>query len=402
MYKILLMTALITLGQNLSGHELWNIKELFKTPRIFEVTDSRLKGNDIVKPLFYESVTFHGKPTKVFAWYGVPKNSTGKLPGIVLVHGGGGTAYKYWVELWVKRGYAVIAMDTNGCIPIEKGKKNNWEHHSEGGPVLKTVFAKIDWPEHDQWTYQAVAAVILANSLLRSMPKVDPERIGITGISWGGYLTNIVAGLDNRFRFAAPVYGCGFLGDNSSWKTSSLTPLGEKKAKKWLRLWDPKNYIGKATMPMLFCNGTNDKHYLPDSWQKTYRLTKAPRQLAMRVKMKHSHPPAGDPGEITVFANSIVKGGCPLPEITEQGTSGAVAWIKFKTKKTILKAILNYTSDSGCWTKRRWRSIEAPIDINTRKVSSQLPNNWTAYYFNIYDSRSCIASSEHQTRGKQQ
>ena len=47
--------------------------------------------------------------------------------------------------------------------------------------------------------------VILAHSLLRSWPRVDPERIGLTGISWGGYLTCIATGVDNRFKFAIPV-----------------------------------------------------------------------------------------------------------------------------------------------------------------------------------------------------
>ena len=38
-----------------------------------------------------------------------------KTPGIVLVHGGGGTAFANWAQLWAKRGYAAIAMDLAGC-----------------------------------------------------------------------------------------------------------------------------------------------------------------------------------------------------------------------------------------------------------------------------------------------
>ena len=84
-------------------------------------------------------------------------------------------------------------------------------------PPVGGGFHQIDQPIEDQWTYHAVAAVILANSLIRSFPQVDPNRIGVTGISWGGYLVCIVAGVDHRFKFAAPVYGCGFLGENSVW-----------------------------------------------------------------------------------------------------------------------------------------------------------------------------------------
>src|SRR5262249_55644912 len=45
-------------------------------------------------------------------------------------------------------------------------------------------------------------------SLLGRLPEVDPDRIGVTGISWGGYLTGLVAGLDDRLKAAVPVYGC--------------------------------------------------------------------------------------------------------------------------------------------------------------------------------------------------
>jgi hypothetical protein len=40
----------------------------------------------------------------------------------------------------------------------------------------------------DQWSYHAVANVILAHSLLLSFGDVDKERTAVTGISWGGYM----------------------------------------------------------------------------------------------------------------------------------------------------------------------------------------------------------------------
>src|SRR5439155_22684356 len=110
------------------------------------------------------------------------------------------------------------------------------------------------------WTYHAVAAVMRGHSLLRSLPNVDPERVGVTGISWGGYLTCIVAGVDNRFKAAVPVYGCGFLHENSVWldRFAKMTP---EQRKRWTTLWDPSVYLPAVTMPILFVNGTNDFAY---------------------------------------------------------------------------------------------------------------------------------------------
>ena len=86
--------------------------------------------------MFYEGVTFKGKPTRVFAYYGIPKSQEGdgeqKFPAMVLVHGGGGTAFDRWVKLWNSRGYAAIAMDLCGCVP--SGTNGKWKRHDAGGP----------------------------------------------------------------------------------------------------------------------------------------------------------------------------------------------------------------------------------------------------------------------------
>jgi dipeptidyl aminopeptidase/acylaminoacyl peptidase len=57
------------------------------------------------------------------------------------------------------------------------------------GPTGWGGFSQIDEPIKDQWPYHAVSAVILSHNFLRSLPQIDKKKIGITGISWGGYLS---------------------------------------------------------------------------------------------------------------------------------------------------------------------------------------------------------------------
>ena len=71
----------------------------------------------LVQEVFYQGEPFHGKPTRVFAYVGRPSTGTGPYPAMVLVHGGGGKAFREWAEHWAKRGYVVLAMDTAGCGP---------------------------------------------------------------------------------------------------------------------------------------------------------------------------------------------------------------------------------------------------------------------------------------------
>src|SRR5690606_16319239 len=116
-----------------------------------------------------------------------------------------------------------------------------------------------------------------------------PERTAVTGISWGGYLTCIVAGLDPRFKLAMPVYGCGFLHENSAWVASQFNNMTPEHRAQWTKLWDPSQYIGAATMPIAFLNGTNDFAYPLDSYAKTCQLVQTTKHFSIQLRMPHGH-----------------------------------------------------------------------------------------------------------------
>jgi len=366
----------------------WDTNVLFRAPKWQELQRPKADG---VTAIMFEGLPFRGKPTHVFAWLGVPEaGAEDGLPAMVLVHGGGGTAFDEWVRLWVKRGYAAIAMDTCGQVPV--GNYGQYVHDSQGGPPGWGGFDQVEWPRQDQWTYHAVADAVLAHSLIRSLPKVDPERTGVTGISWGGYLTCIVAGVDPRFKLAAPVYGCGFYRDTAF--EEKLKQLSPESADKWMAWWDPSVYLGQAQMPLLWVTGSNDFAYTMKALQRSYRLPKGPRTLCIRLRMPHGHGGAGEnPEEIRVFADSILKRGTPLPAIAGSGREGATVWATYSAQAPVVKAELNFTKDTGRWQDRKWESV--PADLAGDRATAKLPEGTQVYYFNLFDQRGCVISTEH-------
>lgn len=399
-----------------SVHDLMqeNVLNLLDAPKVYECLDVPVtnekdmyyegilhtpelqakNADSTVKAIYYEGIPYQGKPTRVFAFLGMPKVPEGtKVPGIVLVHGGGGSAFESWVRLWNARGYAAIAMDNCGCIPI--GTYSDWTRIPDGGAPGWGGMDQLDQPITDQWTYQAVSSVVLANSLLRSQPQVDPDRIGLTGISWGGYLTCIVSGLDNRFNFAVPVYGCGFLGESSAW-LQNFEEMGEEKANRWLTQWDPSVYLPDAKMPIMWITGSNDFAFPMDSLQKSYRLPSGIRTLCI-TDMGHGHGGIGEnPEEIHAFADAYCMNANPLARIITQGSDRDIAWAEFNSENKITSAVLNYTKDTGPWPERRWENI--PATIENQKVSAKIPNEAKVYYFNLTDDRGLVVSTEHEIR----
>jgi len=335
-----------------------------------------------IRPIFYEGAPFQGKPTRVFAWLGLPPGE-GKVPGVVLVHGGGGTAMREWVKLWVDRGYAAIAMDTGGRVPQlddtfrVKGTLHEWAGPSEKG----NGFAESNSPIGDQWMFHAISAIMGAERILANEPRVDAQRIGITGISWGGVMTELAASLNPNFKCAAPVYGCGYLGEDSYWQTKRFPEIDSALVARWLQLWDPSQYLGALDRPALFANGATDPYFPTVVWMKTTQLPKGPVTRSLRVGLNHGHPPHGDPPEVTVFMDSVLKGGAPLPVILNQEVQGHDASMTYQSAQPPVSANLFYTLDSGEWKSRKWQQL--PVTAVEGKVSAIIPENFTAGYFGL-------------------
>ncbi len=339
----------------------WDLDALSRTP---VVTWGATNG--AVQELYYEGEPLHGKPTRVFAYLGRPSGTpTMRHAAMVLVHGGGGKAFKAWAEHWAQRGYVALAMDLSGNGP--NGRL------PDGGPDQSDQMKFREFTEADarqMWTYHAVAAVIRGHSLLRSLPDVDPERTGITGISWGGYLTCIVAGIDSRFKVAVPVYGCGFLGDNSYWTDKSLAALKPETRSLWLRLFDPSQYLSGVGCPILFVNGTTDFAYPLDSYQKSYRLVPSKwRHVSVAINRQHGH--IWTFPEVDRFADGVLRGESGLVRMGPPVVRDGRLSVALDHTTGLKEAMLCYTVDLGPWQQRKWQT--APAQVEGHRLSADLP-----------------------------
>lgn len=311
------------------------------------------------------------------------------------------------MRLWNDRGYAAIAMDLCGHAPRPGGSAR--ERHTDGGPDgWDAAFDQMEEPLEDQWPHQAVSAIVLAHSLLRDLPAVDPDRVGVTGISWGGYLTCIAAGVDPRFRLAVPVYGCGFLADDSGW-LPRFAALGPEREARWTAWWDPAAWLPRAGMPMLWVNGTNDFWYPPGSWQRSYRLPKGPRTLCLRVRMPHGHGPPGEsPAEILAFADAILRP-CRRPDeargltrITGQGRVADRTWVTWDGGPPVRRVELCFTRATGRWQDRLWETAGAAMEPadggHEGRANAAIPPAAAAWYLNLIDDQGRVVSTEHFVR----
>lgn len=391
----------------------WNLTELKRPPKMRWV-----KQEGPVHSLLYAGENYQGRETEVFGFYASPTTlgeakPGERFPGVVLIHGGGGTAFAEWAWLWAKRGYAAIAMDLAGSRPSDPiyddagvpvsnqaSKRETRKRLPDGGPNQSHAekFNSIGGDVSDDWPYHAVASVVRAHSLLRSFPEVIADRTAVTGISWGGYTTCLVASVDDRFKAAVPVYGCGFLFEGESVQKPSIDKLGDRR-NEWIKTYDPSSLLVHCRVPILFVNGTNDIHYPLDSYQKSFDVVPGPKRMRIEVKMRHSHPAGWAPKEIGLFIDSYCRDGKPLPVPGKLNIGKESVRLPYKSAVPLKSASLHYTSDMGLRSKRRWRSLPVMIDEKT-VTAPKPPTDANTWFISLTDKRNASVTSEVQLSKK--
>lgn len=157
-----------------------------------------------------------GETLEAYGLYIVPKKPLAKrTPLVISQHGGGGfpematynggTNYKDQVRGAIKEGYIVYApltlmypfgdRDRGTAIPADVRKVVDARLRAQG-----TSLAALD-----------VMKIKLALDALVKRPEIDPNRIAMIGLSYGGFYSTYVAALDPRIKVV--VASCSFRND---------------------------------------------------------------------------------------------------------------------------------------------------------------------------------------------
>jgi dienelactone hydrolase len=373
-----------------------SLEELTTAPKVHPAEG--FVEEDGIRPIYFEALPWRGKPTRVFAWLGIPQtdstedSASRKFPAIVLVHGGGGTAFKEWVKKWNDKGFVAISIAVEGQTDKRKQDGQGWQSHAWPGPAREGIYGDTDQPLEEQWMYHAVADTVLANSLLRSLPEVKPDQVGLMGISWGGVITSTVIGIDQRFAFGIPTYGCGDLADSENQYGHALG-----KNQVYRQVWDPMVRMKRAKLPTLWLSWTGDQHFPLDALRNCYEAASGPHMIALVPNMRHGHGASWNPPDSYVFAESIVNGNTPWCVQKDKQLTNEQFAVSFQSKRKIDKANLVFTTDSGFTGDRKWQELPAKLsqEADVVNVKATVPENATSWFFNLH-SGNVVASSDYE------
>lgn len=383
-------------------------------PKIVKDLGEEVDSVKLRKVVFYSrDIKFNGQnvATNVFAVIAKPLKP-GNYPGILVLHGGGGTAEIDKVRKWAAKGYIAVAIDIPGIVPPDKV------------PNSSGVFKNYKYGEHrftaspdvtGSTIFDAALAGVQAFYLLRSQPDVMKERLGITGISWGGYMTTMLSGLlSNTIQAAFSTYGSGFY-DAGSTFMQELNKMPEAERDAWLKYLDAGRRAKNVSAPYFLASATNDIFFYPPAVMATLHAINSPVNHLFAPNVSHSAPvPGGNISadrvswmqmELPYFEFYLKDKGLPLPTVfinklldttvTDNGNFTVKFFVESKT--TITDANIYYSTVNPLWPKRNWIAVKAAA-LKNGWYEAPLPANvvgkGTMCFASVSDARPVTVSSD--------
>ncbi|KAA6312961.1 Dipeptidyl-peptidase 5, partial [termite gut metagenome] len=207
------------------ANEIYFIDKKGKLSLLSSINTQLFEEHKVVKPI---KITFTNEEGRELSGYVLPPadyQKGEKYPAILDVHGGPktvyGTVFFHEMQYWANQGYAVLFTNPTG---------------SDGrGSVfadLRGKFGAID--------YNDIMAFV--DAALKQVDFIDESRVGVTGGSYGGFMTNWIIGHTNRFKAAASQRGIAswvsFSNTSDIGHTFTFSNIGTDVWKDNQLLWD--------------------------------------------------------------------------------------------------------------------------------------------------------------------
>ena len=187
---------------------IWDIIGPFpeKTPLNAKITGTVKKDSYKVENIIYESLPGFYVTSSLF----IPDKRQKHAPAILFCSGHSHGVYRlesYQLPLLnlVKKGFIVLAID-----PVSQGERLQYFDPEKGASIIGSSTKEHSYPAVQVFlTGKSIARYFTWDGIrgidyLVSRKEVDPQRIGVHGLSGGGTQTAYISALDDRVVASAP------------------------------------------------------------------------------------------------------------------------------------------------------------------------------------------------------
>jgi dipeptidyl aminopeptidase/acylaminoacyl peptidase len=218
-----------------------------------------------------------------------------KYPMVLSIHGGPagqyGVDWYHEFQVYAAKGWAVFFCNPRGSTgygqEFERGIVNNW-----GGMDYQDIMAGV-------------------NAALKQYPWIDADRVGVTGGSYGGFMTNWIVGHTTRFKAAVTLRGISnFISDDGT-RDGAYGHQDDFKGflfDDFDQYWDasPLKYAKNVKTPILVLHSDNDYRVPLEQGEQWFRALKhygVNAELVIFPRENHNLTRTGEPKHLVESLN---------------------------------------------------------------------------------------------------
>ena len=349
----------------------------------------------IVEEFFISSENSSNGPNRIYCAIARPESATGLMPVVLIFHGGGGHASGALALAAARRhpGMAGVAMDYNGQFaPGPKGKVTEWKNVQHD--------RKFDLvPNLRNWAmYHNVIAARRVLDFLETQPWADKNRIGAVGISYGGWVALLLAGVDDRVKCVTTGVSAGGAEFTAGRASQQLRWEPAEQRALWLANYEPYAYAARTKAAIFFQLCANDLFFWITGAAKNLEAFPGEKGWVLRPNSNHN---AGGPevsdAAAPAFMRYILVDGPAVPKIEkiEEGSNGfSYSW-QVNSSRTITNAVLYWSPGKAVSPARYWIGFPAACEGDTWRV--RIPTEYARLasqaFINVGDEANVVVSS---------
>ena len=257
---------------------LFDMHAIKNEPLDLKVLDEQVRDGLIIRKFeFTGEVRKNEKgqlePVRIQGLFVLPEHGEA-LPGLLWCQGGMSPANTGIPSIYARKGYACVVI----TLPTSRASWTAWDASDPKNANLSRYAV-----------YQLRAVTMLSQE-----PRVDRQKLGVVGASYGGFFSTLVAGVDPRIKAGAAFFAAGHHNLGTNLPQFTKMP-DEAAAQTWMRTIDPGWRHEKRDMPFLWTLPSNDNWFYFPAVAKTYELAKSKaKRLAIVPNWTHGFPPNVD------------------------------------------------------------------------------------------------------------
>ena len=308
-------------------------------------------------------------PDRIFCGLARPEKAADRVPVLLVFHGGGGHGSGALAVAVARHhpGFAALAMDYNGQFFPGAPRTTLWRSITEQMRARRLQL-RPDLSNYPMGHY--VMAARRAMDLLAEQPWADTSRVGCVGISYGGWLALILAGVDERVKCVSNGVSAGGTEGTASRSAQPLRWDPPEQRALWLSAYDPISYAARTKAAVFLNLSSNDRFFWLSGAARNYQALAGDKRWLVRPNADHNAGGPEIPDPSAEWDRYVLAGGQALPRVDEirlQADGGGFAW-KASGPFPITKAVLYWSPGKAVSCARYWMEL----------AGKQAGDEWTA------------------------